>query len=289
MDVAAALRLRLRHIGAEQRELAEQAGVSEAYISQLLSGKKAPPAPRRTEIYKKMEVFLDLPQNFLSNLAEQQLAEGLKSRFGRSPEPLFPETRELILASCRPSRRRQMLDRFAKEPFGELEQLVTQKLLDVVKGVVRQELFGEGWILKVAQLNGGTLDRTRTAVAEFLEADIYHVSSESCTLFLGPMIESWDIDLNDFSIEVTLNKDVVSQPIKKLEFVEAQPKSRLKVEPGFQRFLSDSALSGDASDEEIEFLRQLRFASRRPNPLYYYRELQNLRDPIHFVNECTRS
>ena len=51
MDVAVALRLRLRHIGAEQRELAEQAGVSEAYISQLLSGKKAPPAPRRTEIY----------------------------------------------------------------------------------------------------------------------------------------------------------------------------------------------------------------------------------------------
>jgi hypothetical protein len=35
--------------------------------------------------------------------------------------------------------------------------------------------------------------------------------------------------------------------------------------------------------EETEFLRRLRFAGRRPTALYYYRELQNLRDPLHFV------
>jgi len=36
------------------------------------------------------------------------------------------------------------------------------------------------------------------------------------------------------------------------------------------------------SREEIEFLRLLRFQGKRPTPLYYYRELQNLRDPVHF-------
>ena len=41
-------------------------------------------------------------------------------------------------------------------------------------------------------------------------------------------------------------------------------------------------LSGDATDEEIEFLKRLKFKERRPAPLYYYRELQNLRDPLHF-------
>jgi len=47
-------------------------------------------------------------------------------------------------------------------------------------------------------------------------------------------------------------------------------------------FLEDPSLWGDAKVEEIEFLRKLRFSHKRPTPLYYYRELQNLRDPLHF-------
>ncbi len=34
--------------------------------------------------------------------------------------------------------------------------------------------------------------------------------------------------------------------------------------------------------DEIEFLKNLKFRGRRPTALYYYRELQNLRDPLHF-------
>ena len=54
------------------------------------------------------------------------------------------------------------------------------------------------------------------------------------------------------------------------------------MEPGFEGFLNDPALSGDATEEEIEFLKALDFKGRRPAPLYYYRELQSLRDPLHF-------
>jgi hypothetical protein len=35
-------------------------------------------------------------------------------------------------------------------------------------------------------------------------------------------------------------------------------------------------------EKEIEFLKKLRFNGKHPTALYYYRELQNLRDPIHF-------
>ena len=42
---------------------------------------------------------------------------------------------------------------FEKEPFGELERLVTQKLLDVAKRVAREELESEEWLRLMAQLS----------------------------------------------------------------------------------------------------------------------------------------
>jgi len=53
-------------------------------------------------------------------------------------------------------------------------------------------------------------------------------------------------------------------------------------EKGLVEFLRDSLLSGGATDEELAFLKSLRFKDRRPTALFYYRELQNLRDPLHF-------
>jgi hypothetical protein len=53
-------------------------------------------------------------------------------------------------------------------------------------------------------------------------------------------------------------------------------------EPGLEAFLKDRSFSGDVTEEEIDFLKRLRFKGKRPTPLYYYRELQNFRDPLHF-------
>jgi hypothetical protein len=53
-------------------------------------------------------------------------------------------------------------------------------------------------------------------------------------------------------------------------------------EPGLTEFLEDPALSGTATEAEIAFLKRLKFRDKRPTPLYYYRELQNLRDSLHF-------
>jgi hypothetical protein len=64
--------------------------------------------------------------------------------------------------------------------------------------------------------------------------------------------------------------------------MEKPPEDPGDQEPGLAAFLKDTSLSGEATEEEIVFLKRLRFKGKRPTALYYYRELQNLRDPLHF-------
>jgi transcriptional regulator with XRE-family HTH domain len=282
MDVSLVIRHRLNELGLDQRDLATAAQVTESYISQLLTGKKAPPTANRTDIYEKMEAFLKLPGGELSQLAELQRIEELKGKLGDPPVPLFKEVRELILRKCAIDKEKQVRAIFEKQPFGELERLITQKLLDVVKGVAKKELESEDWLHEVARLSNRDYKQMRVIIMEFLETDIFHVSIENCVSFLEPLIESWDIDLETFSMEIVLNNRIVSEHVKKLDFVEKEPEQPFEEEPGLKKFLRDTRLSGDASEEEIEFLRKLRFKTERPTPLYYYRELQNLRDPLHF-------
>ena len=70
--------------------------------------------------------------------------------------------------------------------------------------------------------------------------------------------------------------------MKRFAFMERKSAEAFTEEPGLREFLDDSALSGTATEEEITFLKRLRFKGKRPTPLFYYRELQNLRDPLHF-------
>ena len=225
---------------------------------------------------------MKLPSGELSQLAELQRIEELKRKLGDPPVPLFKEVRELILRKCAPDKEKQIRAIFEKQPFGELERLVTQKIMDVVKRVAKKELESEDWLREVARLSNRDYEQMRVNILEFLDTDIFHLSIENCVSFLEPLIESWDIDLETFGMEIVLNNRVVSEHIKKLEFVEKEPEQPFEEEPGLKEFLNDARLSGDASEEEIAFLRKLRFKTKRPTPLYYYRELQNLRDPLNF-------
>jgi hypothetical protein len=103
------------------------------------------------------------------------------------------------------------------------------------------------------------------------------------------MIDSWDIDLKTFTIEVVLNQRLATGSLKRFEFAEREAQQVLPVEPGLEEFLKDASLSGDATSEEIEFLKALRFKGKQPSAIYYYRELQNLRDPLHFRAAGSRS
>jgi transcriptional regulator with XRE-family HTH domain len=282
MDVSLVIKQRLSELGLDQRDLAAATQVTGSYISQLLNRKKAPPAPGRTDIYEKMGEFLRLPAGELSRLADTQRQEELKKRVAEPPRPLFEECRELVLRKCEPERQREIRRIFEKEPFGELERLVTQKLLDVAQGVAKEELRSEDWLRLMAQLSNLSYEQMRVAVLEFLDTDVLNVSVENCVSFLDPMIESWDIDVKTFGMEVVLNRRLAPARLKRFEFAEQAPQQSFAIEPGFEQFLKDKKLSGDATEEEIEFLKLLRFKGRRPAAIYYYRELQNLRDPLHF-------
>jgi hypothetical protein len=82
-------------------------------------------------------------------------------------------------------------------------------------------------------------------------------------------------------MEIVLSRRLAPGDPKKFEYVARDP-NQLEEELGFREFLQDASLSGNASTNEIEFLKSLRIKGKRPTPLYYYRELQNLRDPLHF-------
>jgi len=282
VDVPLVIRRRLKELGLEQKDLAVAAEVTESYISQLLARKKAPPAPDRTDIYDKIGKFLKLPGGELSNLADVQRREALRKKVADPPRPLFREVRELILLKCEPRKRKQIRAVFEKEPFGEIERLITQKLLDVAKRIVKEELASENWLRLVARLSKRSYEQTRVMILEFLDTDVFHVSVENCVSFLDPLIESWDIDLENFGVEIVLNRRLALERVKRFEFLEKKPEPVAEPEPGLEEFLKDASLSGDATQDEIEFLKRLKFNGRRPAAIYYYRELQSLRDPLHF-------
>jgi transcriptional regulator with XRE-family HTH domain len=284
VDVCQVIKRRLEELRLEQKDLAIAAEVTESYISQLLTRKKLPPAPDRTDIYEKMAKFLKLPSDRLSKLADHQRREELKRNLGDPPAPLFREIRELILRKCMPDKEKQVRAIFEKQPFGELERFVTQKLLDVIKNVAKKELNSENWLHLVARLTGQSYEQLRVTLLEFLDTDVFNLSHENCISFLDPLIESWDVDLTTFGMEIVLNRRISSGDPKRYEFVERGP-HQPEVEPGFKEFLNESSLSGTATKEEIELLEKLRFNGKRPTSLYYYRELQSLRDPLHFRAE----
>lgn len=282
MDVAFVIRQRLAELGREQRDLARAAAVTESYVSQLLTRKKAPPAPHRTDIYDKMDTFLHFPRGELAKLADLQHREELQEKLGEPLAPLFHDVRALILHKCPPDKEPALRAIFAKQPFGELERLVTQKLLDVVKNVAKEELGSETWLRSMARLGNRSYAQMRVIVLEFLDADIFTVSAEHCVAFVEPLLESWDIDLATFGMEIVLNRRLVPEHLKQFAFMEKTPEDPDDQEPGLEAFLKDASLSGNATEEEIAFLKRLKFRGKRPTALYYYRELQNLRDPPHF-------
>ncbi len=124
--------------------------------------------------------------------------------------------------------------------------------------------------------------KVRVAILEFLDTDVFNVSVENCVSFLDPIIDSWDIDLKTFGMTVVPNRRLTAANLKRFEFVEQEPPQPTSLEPGLEQFLKDRSLSGDVTEEEIAFLKALKLRGKRPSPIYYYRELQNLRDPLHF-------
>ena len=216
------------------------AEVTESYISQLLTGKKAPPAPERTDIYDKMEGFLRLPPGQLVTLAQLIRSDTLKRKIADPPAPLFREVRELILRKCAPAKVQSIRAIFVKEPFGALERLVTQKLLDVVKRVTKDESRDKDWLRLVARHSDRSYEQMRVMVIEFLEVDVFNVSADNSLTFLDPLIESWDIDLVTFGMEIVLESPARARSSEEIRIRRARVRGTGGAREGLHRFPAGS-------------------------------------------------
>src|SRR5438876_3466362 len=284
MDVCVVIKQRLEELGLEQRDLAAAAEVTRGYRVLHIAIVDREEIASGTWPDRHLREDGEISKSSggkLSKLADHQRKEDLNRNLNETPKSWFNEDRESILRKSTPAKEKQIRVIFEKQPFGELERLVTQKLLDVVKRVAKDELESETWLHSVARLSGRSYEALRVSILEFMDAGAFNVSVENCESFLDPLIESWDIDLATFGMEIVLNRRLIPDYAKKFEFVEREA-AQTEEEPGLKEFLRHQSVSGDATEEEIEFLKRLRFNGKRPTPLYYYRELQNLRDPLHF-------
>ena len=276
------VRSRLTALGHGQKDLARAVQVTDSYISQLLSRKKAPPDRDRTDIYTKMEAFLQLRPGDLARLVEIERSEEARRKLAQAPEPLFREFRDLVLRKCVAEKRQEVRGVFEGRPFGTLERLVTKTLLETVQRIARQELDSDDWMRLAARVGGRSHEEMRVIVLEFLDTDVFHVSNENCVAFLDPLVESWDIDLETLHLDITLNGELVDDARRTFAFAERDPNEDSAPEPGLAGFLNDPQLARHVTEAEIRLLRAQRFDGRKPTKLYYYRALQNLRDPVHF-------
>ncbi len=278
MDFAFVVRQRLEELGLGQRDLANAAEVTESYISQLLGRKKLPPLPNRTDLYEKMSRKLGLPREELARLAALEHHEALDQKWQEAPPARFGPMRDLILRKCRPARVRQMRAIFEKQPLGELEQMITRTLVAVVRDEARAHARDETWLRTIARRGRDTYREMRVRMIDLLDSDP-RASIGDFSLFLDPLIDWWDYDLDDFSLEVEL----ATGTIRRFGFREETAKTSDGEEPGLRKFLRDATLSSGATAEEIEILRRIKFSSAgKPTALFYYRILQSLRDPLHF-------
>jgi len=276
------IKQRLEELGLEQRDLAAAARVTESYISQLLTQKKAPPAVGRTGLYERMNSFLKLPKGRLSAIVVAQRREELKQKLSDQPSALFKEVRQLVMRKCKAEKRSAVCDIFEKQAFGELERLVTQKLLDVAKKIVRAESKNEAWLSAAAKRRDCSSEKMCAAIPEFLATDVFNISPDHCHEFLDPMIESWDIDLKTLAMEIVLNRRLAPIEFIKFHFAEVSS-DQPQEQTGLRAFLRIPAMSAGITEAESRILESLKFVDTRPNELFYYRTLQNLRDPLHFT------
>ena len=285
MDFAFVVRQRLDELGLGQRELANAAEVTESYISQLLRRKKLPPLPNRTDLYEKMSRALDLPRVELARLAALEHHEAIDEKWKEPPPARFGPMRDLILHKCRPARLRQMRAIFDKQPFGEVEQIITRTLINIVRDEARTHARDESWLRTIARSGRDTYRQMRVRRIDLLDSDP-RASLGDFSLFLDPLIDWWDFDVDRFTLDVAL----ASGRTRRFGFREEPTETSDREEPGLRKFLRDATLSSGATPEEIDILRRIPFSGGgRPTALFYYRTLQSLRDPLHFQRPKQRS
>ena len=199
VKVSQLVRRRLRELKRTPRELAEAVKVSEAYMSDLVAGRRPPPAPGRTDLYVPMAKFLRLHRNDLPTCARVERAQEGVGR--RRPDP---QVWKLVLELCDPARQRSFARRLAKGDGAELAAVIVGRLLEVAQGFVRRQLEDEVGLRVAATRDGCTYLEARMRLLEFLDVGADSLTAEDCEEFVLPRIAAWDIELETRAMRIVL-------------------------------------------------------------------------------------
>jgi hypothetical protein len=199
IKVGQLVRRRLKELKRTPRELAEALQVSERYVAELVSGRRKPPAPGRTDVYAPMTKFLRLHRNDLPTCAKVERDQVVVSK--KRPDP---RVRQMLLDLCEPGKARTLVRRMAPRTGAELDVLIAQRLLEVAQGFVRRQLDDEVGIRVAASREGITFLEVRMRLMEFLDATPESLTPHDVEEFVRPRIGYWDIDLETRAMRIVL-------------------------------------------------------------------------------------
>ncbi len=199
VKVSQLVRRRLRELKRTPLELAEAVKVSEAYMSDLVAGRRPPPAPGRTDLYVPMAKFLRLHRNDLPTCARVERAQEGVGR--RRPDP---QVWNLVLELCDPARQRSLARRPAKGDGADLPAVIVGRLLEVAQGFVRRQLEDEVGLRVAATRDGCTYLEARMRLLEFLDVGADSLTAGDCEEFVVPRIAAWDIELETRAMRIVL-------------------------------------------------------------------------------------
>src|SRR2546428_6696778 len=134
-------------------------------MADLVSGRRRPPAPGRSDLYAPMTKFLRLHRNDLPTCAR---AERAAAEAAGRPDP---EVCRQVLELCAPERQRVLQRRFARPEGAELERGIVGRLLPLAPGFVNPKPQDGGGLRMAAVRGGGTYLQGPHRLLEFLDAD----------------------------------------------------------------------------------------------------------------------
>lgn len=193
------VRRSLRQLQRSPDELAAAVQVSPEYVNDLIAGRRRPPLPGRTDLYDRMTSFLRLGRH---ELGASALAERTATA-DATPRGPSPEVAQRLLALCEPETARVLKRRRARDGGTELARL-TQRLLDVVQGLVRRILDDQIGLRIAAADRGMSYIDLRVRLLEFLDGAPDTLTLADLTEHVAPRIALWDVDLEGDVLKVVL-------------------------------------------------------------------------------------
>lgn len=200
VKVGQLIRQRLTELGRTAEELAEAVEVPTDYINDLISGRRRPPRPARTDVYERMTPFLRLARNDLATCAHAERdAAGPVAAL-----PPKPAVRRMLLDLCEPETAEKLRSAGGKRSNGQLAEYC-QRLLDRTQAVVRRMLMDPMALRLAAQRSKATHMAMRMQVLDFLDATPDTLTTSDLTLFVRPWVAAWDVDFETGVLRVVMH------------------------------------------------------------------------------------